>query len=301
MQKDAAAKAAPESSKGTALGQLLDLFQLEHVKPDHYVGQSLDLGFRNLFGGHILGQALVAAGNTCEQRNAHSLHAYFIRGGDARAPVHYNVDRLRDGNSFSVRRVTASQAGKAILILSSSFQADEEGFEHQIDMPDVPPPESLTDVFRQTRPAPELKSSGAQKPIRPDLAIEIRPVDPVDPKHPEKKAPVQYIWFRADGPVPDNQALQKCLLAYASDFNLLSTCMRPHGVTHAQPDMMTASLDHAMWFYRDFRMDDWLLYASDSPTSGHARGFNRGNVFRRDGTLVACVTQEGLIRKIDQR
>lgn len=278
-------------SEGAALVELLRLFELEYVEPDHYIGQSLDLGFRNLFGGHILGQALVAAGNTCIERNAHSLHAYFIRGGDPLAPIHYHVDRIRDGNSFSVRRVTASQGDKAILILSSSFQIAEAGFEHQVTMPDVPPPESL----------PELISSEPTGIVTRDLAIELRPIDPVDPFKPEKSTPNQYVWFRAAGQVPDNTALQKCLLAYASDFGLLGTCLRPHGATYYQPDMVTASLDHAMWFYRDFQIDDWLLYACESPTTGHARGLNHGNIFSRDGKLVACVAQEGLIRRVQSK
>lgn len=280
----AAATQPPDTISATPLARLLRVFELERVGIDHYIGQSLDLGFRNLFGGHILGQALVAAGNTCDARNAHSLHAYFIRGGNAHAPIDYTVDRIRDGNSFSVRRVTASQGGQAILILSSSFQTDEEGFEHQFAMPDVAPPESL-----------EPNISG-------DLAIDIRPTDPVDRYQPIKKAPVQHIWFRANGTVPSNPMVQKCLLAYASDFSLLSTCLRPHGLSYYQPNMVTASLDHAMWFYRDFRIDDWLLYACDSPTTGHARGLNRGNIFSRDGKLVASVTQEGLVRqKVDRQ
>ncbi len=301
MQKDAPAPAMPAPNQGKALGQLLDLFELEYVKPDHYLGQSLDLGFRNLFGGHILGQALVAAGNTCDQRDAHSLHAYFIRGGDPRAPVHYNVDRIRDGSSFSVRRVTASQGENAILILSTSFQAQEQGFEHQIDMPDVPPPESLASDRYGVSLIPGRPASGSDDPFATDRAIEIRSIDPVDHGHPEKKAPTQYAWFRAVGQVPDVRALQKCLLAYASDFGLLGTCMRPHGVTYYQSGMVIASLDHAMWFYRDFRIDEWLLYACESPTAGHARGLNHGNIFRRDGTLVACVSQEGLIRHVGER
>lgn len=280
MQEHTTTPLAADHDSPTPLTKLLGLFALEHIKTDQYVGQSLDLGFRNLFGGHILGQALVAAGNTCDARSAHSLHAYFIRGGNPHAPIDYTVDRIRDGNSFSVRRVTASQGGQAILILSSSFQVDEQGFEHQFVMPDVPPPESLTPIFTS------------------DLAIDIRPVDPVDRYQPRKKDPVQNIWFRANGGVPNNPALQKCLLAYASDFSLLSTCLRPHGLTYHQPNMVTASLDHAMWFYRDFRVDDWLLYACDSPTSGNARGLNRGNIFSRDGKLVASVTQEGLIRQL---
>lgn len=291
------------SSKGndsTALGQLLALFALDSVQPDHYIGQALDLGFRNLFGGHILGQALVAAANTCEPlRKAHSLHAYFLRGGDPHAPIDYHVDRIRDGNSFSVRRVTASQSGKAILILSTSFQIDEEGFTHQMAMPDVPPPESLASVVNRSKPATEHRALTSERQAAPDLAFEIRPVDPVDPYHPEKRPPVQYAWFRAAGQVPEDSALQKSLLAYASDFGLLGTCLRPHGVTYYQPDMVTASLDHAMWFYRDFRIDDWLLYACDSPTAGHARGLNHGYIFNRAGQLVACTAQEGLIRQLD--
>ena len=283
MQKHTTTTDLPAPDNPAALAQLLRLFVLEQVKPDQYLGQSLDLGFRNLFGGHILGQALVAAGNTCEARNAHSLHAYFIRGGNPHAPIDYTVDRVRDGNSFSVRRVIASQGDQAILILSASFQTDEDGFEHQFDMPDVAPPESL---------APNFTS---------DLAIDIRPVDPVDRYEPVKKAPVQHIWFRANGAVPNNPVLQRCLLAYASDFSLLSTCLRPHGLTYYQPNMVTASLDHAMWFYRDFQIDDWLLYACDSPTTGHARGLNRGNIFSRDGKLVASVTQEGLVRQLVDR
>ena len=283
MQEYTTEATGAAEDRPSPLTKLLGLFALEQVSTDHYVGQSLDLGFRNLFGGHILGQALVAATNTCDDRSAHSLHAYFIRGGNPHAVIDYTVDRIRDGNSFSVRRVTASQGGQAILILSSSFQTDEAGLEHQFDMPDVPPPESL------------------EANITSDLAIDIRPVDPVDRHQPTKKDPHQHIWFRANGAVPPHPALQKCLLAYASDFSLLSTCLRPHGLTYYQPDMVTASLDHAMWFYRGFKIDDWLLYACDSPTSGHARGLNRGNIFSRDGKLVASVTQEGLVRQVGER
>jgi acyl-CoA thioesterase-2 len=284
----------------TPLEQLLQLFTLEPVAPDHFIGQSLDLGFRNLFGGHILGQALVAAGNTCEQRSAHSLHAYFIRGGDPLAPIHYNVEHIRDGGTFSVRRVVASQSDKPILILSSSFQSDEEGFEHQATMPDVPPPESLAPVVKSQPPDPEPVGAQTGGSNMPDLAIEIRPISPIDRYHPHKTEPTQSVWFRAAGPVVGNPALHRSLLAYASDFSLLGTCLRPHGMTYYQPDMVIASLDHAMWFYRDFRIDDWLLYACESPVAGHARGLNHGNIFSRDGKLVACVTQEGLIRRVQK-
>jgi acyl-CoA thioesterase-2 len=279
-----------------ALPHLLTLFDLAAEGGDLFVGQSLDLGFRNLFGGHILGQSLMAAGFTCGQRRAHSLHAYFLRGGDAQHPVHYQVDRIRDGNSFSVRRVTASQHGKSILILSASFQVDEPGFEHQLAMPAVPPPEELETFVEMTRPQPPGVAS--DRKITSARAIEIRPVPASALRDAARGGePTQAVWMRAGGSVSDDPALHASLLAYASDFALLSTAMLPHGVNYYSPDMVMASLDHAMWFYREFRIDDWLLYAMDSPAAGHSRGLSRGNIFRRDGTLVACVAQEGLMRK----
>ncbi len=277
----------PESRD--ALAHLLGLFDLQPSQPDGYIGQSLDLGFRNLFGGHILGQSLMAAGLTCGERRAHSLHAYFLRGGNAQQPVHYQVDRIRDGGSFSVRRVTASQEGKPILILSTSFQIDEPGFEHQLAMPDVPPPDGLQPFLEISRPRADAVSSGRE--ITSARAIEIRPVPRA-----RSDEPTQHMWMRAAGPVPDGAALHRSLLAYASDFALLSTAMLPHGVGYYTPGIVMASLDHAMWFYGDFRVDDWLLYAMDSPAAAGARGLARGNIFRRDGALVACVAQEGLMR-----
>jgi acyl-CoA thioesterase-2 len=277
-----------------ALPHLLALFDLESAGADLFIGQSLDLGFRNLFGGHILGQSLQAAALTCGDRRAHSLHGYFLRGGDAQHPVHYQVDRIRDGNSFSVRRVTASQHGKAILILSTSFQVDEPGFEHQVAMPEVPAPEGLKTFVELARPQP---STGGDRKITSARAIEIRPV-PAGALRAGAGAgePAQAVWLRARGEVGDDPSLQRSLLAYASDFALLSTAMLPHGVGYYTPGMVMASLDHAMWFYRDVRIDDWLLYVMDSPAAGHARGLARGNVFSRDGKLVACVAQEGLMR-----
>jgi len=277
-----------------ALAHLLGLFDLAPSQPDGYIGQSLDLGFRNLFGGHILGQSLMAAGLTCGDRRAHSLHAYFLRGGDAQHPVHYQVDRIRDGGSFSVRRVTASQHGKTILILSTSFQADEPGFEHQLAMPDVPPPDGLPTFESLTRPRPDIADS--DRTITRARAIDIRLVPRAALHGNEADGPSQCLWLRAAGPVPDSVALHRSLLAYASDFALLSTAMLPHGVGYYTPGMVMASLDHAMWFYGDLRIDEWLLYAMDSPAAASARGLARGNIFRRDGTLVACVAQEGLMR-----
>lgn len=279
---------------------LLDLMKLQTIGPDRYLGQSQDLGFKNLFGGHVLGQSLVAAANTCEGVDVHSLHAYFIRAGSTQLPIEYQVDRIRDGKSFSVRRVTAIQDNAPILILSSSFQAAETGFDHQMEMPQVPPPESLVSELEMARSVKDLIPASIREQFTCDRPIEIRQVEPVNPFNPQKTPPVRYAWFRTVSAMPADATLNKCLLAYASDFGLLATCMRPHGVTFYQPDMMTASLDHAMWFYRPFRMDEWLLYASDSPTAANGRGFNRGNIFDRQGRLVACVAQEGLIRQLSK-
>ena len=283
-----------------SLTNLLNLLTLEPIGTDRYLGQSQDLGFRNLFGGHVLGQSLVAATNSCDGLGVHSLHAYFIRAGNTQSPIEYQVDRIRDGRSFSVRRIRAIQDNSPILIMSASFQAPESGFEHQIEMPDVPPPESLQSELELARAVKDLIPERIREQFTSDRPIEIRQVDPVNPFKPEKKSPERYAWFRAVGTMPNSPTLNKCLLAYASDFGLMATCMRPHGVTFYQPDMMTASLDHAMWFYREFRMDEWLLYASDSPSAAHGRGFNRGNIFNQKGELVACVAQEGLFRQLTE-
>ena len=284
----------------SVLDELLGLLTLESDQPDLYVGQSQDLGFRRLFGGHVLGQALVAATNTCDHRNVHSLHAYFIRSGDAYAPIRYRVERIRDGKSFSVRQVTATQHDKPILIMSASLQVDENGYAHQTAMPEVPPPESLVSEVERARAVADRIPEKIRQQFIGDRPIEIRRVDPVNPFAPIKKLPVSYAWFRAVGTMPADRTLNQCLLAYASDFGLLATSLRPHGITYFQRNLMTASLDHAMWFYRDFRMDDWLLYACDSPVAANARGFSRGNIFTRDGKLVACVAQEGLVRQLDE-
>jgi acyl-CoA thioesterase-2 len=280
------------------LSDLLRLLTLEPLDTDSYLGQSQDLGFRNLFGGQVLGQALVAATNSCDHRGVHSLHAYFVRAGKVDTPIRYDVVRIRDGGTFSVRQVTAVQNEQPILVMSASFQSAEPGFDHQIEMPEVAPPESLVSDLEMARGVKERIPSRIREQFTCDRPIEIRQIEPVNPFRPEKMPPLRYAWFRTTGAMPADPTLNKCLLAYASDFGLMSTCMRPHGVTYFQRDMLTASLDHAMWFYRDFRMDDWLLYACDSPTAAHARGLNRGNIFTRDGKLVACVTQEGLFRQL---
>jgi acyl-CoA thioesterase-2 len=280
------------------LDDLVDLLSLESIEENLFRGRSQDLGFRQLYGGQVLGQSLSAASQTVEEaRHVHSLHGYFLRPGDASMPVVYSVDRVRDGGSFSTRRVTAIQKGKPIFTCSASFQYDEEGFEHQAQMPDVVGPENLaTEVELASTMADRLPERIRDK-VLCAKPIEIRPVTERDPYNPRPGDPVKYVWFRADGTLPETPALHKYLLAYASDFGLLTTSLMPHGKSVWQRDMQIASLDHSLWFHRNLRADQWLLYATDSPWAGNARGFNRGSIFNRAGQLVASSTQEGLIRQ----
>lgn len=279
------------------LGELLNLLKLEKIEENIFRGQSQDLGFRSVFGGQVLGQALSAAYQTVpEYRRAHSLHAYFLRSGDARKPIVYNVDCIRDGKSFTTRRVVAIQKGRAIFSMSASFQIDEPGFDHQDAAPAVPGPEGIESdlefALRYQDRIPEFMRDKilCKKPI------EMRPVNPVNPFAPEKREPVRYTWFRAIDRMPDDPAIHQYLLAYASDFGLVITALYPHGHSYWEPNMQVASLDHAMWFYRDFRIDDWLLYVMKSPNACKARGLASGRIYTRDGRLVASVVQEGLIR-----
>ena len=255
------------------------------------------MGFRQLFGGQVLGQSLSAMSQTVEDaRHVHSMHGYFLRPGDASLPVVYQVDRVRDGGSFSTRRVTAIQKGQPIFTSSASFQYDEGGFEHQIPMPDVVGPENLPSELDMIRQRADLIPESMREKLLCAKPIEFRPVVGEDPFNPKISDPIKYVWFRADGTLPDTPALHKYLLAYASDFGLLTTSLLPHGKGVWQKDMQVASLDHALWFHADLRADDWLLYAMDSPWAGNSRGFSRGSVYNRAGQLVASVTQEGLIR-----
>jgi len=280
------------------LDDLVDLLSLEAIEENLFRGRSQDLGFRQLYGGQVLGQSLSAASQTVEEaRHVHSLHGYFLRPGDATMPVVYSVDRVRDGGSFSTRRVTAIQKGQPIFTCSASFQYDEEGFEHQTQMPNVVGPENLpSEVELAQRMADRLPESIRDKMLcaKP---IEMRPVTEEDPFNPKVGDPVKYIWFRADGNLPDVPALHKYMLAYASDFGLLTTSLLPHGKSVWQKDMQVASLDHALWFHGNLRADEWLLYAMDSPWAGNARGFSRGNIYNQAGQLVASSCQEGLIRQ----
>ncbi len=279
------------------LQDLLKHLTLERLEENLYRGQSRDIGSPNVYGGQVLGQALFAASQTVAERAVHSLHAYFLRPGNKQEPIVYEVDRIRDGRSYTTRRGVAIQRGKPIFNMSASFKTAEEGIEHQCEMPKVPGPEGLPNMTELGKQALAEIPEKLSRFLQWQRPIEFRPVQPVHPLHPEPSPPVRDIWIRADGVLPDDPALHKVLLAYTSDYSLLATALLPHGLTFSQSTIRAASLDHAMWFHRDFRMDEWLLYSMDSPSTSHGRGFSRGNLFTRDGKLVASVAQEGMIRK----
>jgi len=278
------------------LADLLELLKLEQLEVNLFRGASRDIGRPQVFGGQVLGQALSAAAATVEARIVHSLHAYFLRRGDCNAPIVYEVDRSLDGHSFSNRRVVAIQNGEQIFNMTASFQVPEVGFDHQIDMPRVPPPEALTDA---TGPPPELLARLPERARRFfDLPrpFEFRLAQPIDYLHPQPGPPLRQLWFRAVGALPDDEMLHRRLLAYVSDFFLLDTANLPHAASILEPTLVMASIDHAMWFHRPLRVDDWLLYDIESPSASGARGFATGSIFARDGRLVASAAQEGLIR-----
>lgn len=278
------------------VAELVDVLDLEAIEENLFRGQnSADASFR-LFGGQVIAQALVAASRTVtDERPPHSLHAYFMRPGAIDVPVVYQVWRDRDGSSFSTRRVVAIQNGKPIFNMAASFQIVEEGCEHQFDMPDVPDPETLQSESEWRRSfANEIPERHREHFVR-ERPIDFRRVDQAEPGE-EGREPRQNVWFRAQAPLPDDPALHRCLLAYASDMTLLSTCQRPHGLKWFSGEVQVASLDHALWFHADARADEWLLYVQDSPWAGGARGLNRGLIYNRAGKLVASVAQEGLIR-----
>lgn len=279
------------------LDTLVSLLDMETLETHLFRGASQDLGFRQLFGGQVLGQALSAASKTVDSdRQANSLHGYFLRPGDPNKPVIYQVEAVRDGATFCTRRVMAIQNGRPIFTCSASFHIREEGFHHQAQMPDVPMPEELMCDSDLTVELSRMLNDEKRLKMLRDKPIETRAVQVLDPLNPAKTAPVKQVWFKAAGPLPDCPALHRYLLAYTSDFSLLTTSLLPHGATIWQPQMQVASLDHAIWFHDEVRMDEWLLYSMDSPWSGSARGFARGSIFTRDGRLVASVAQEGLVR-----
>ena len=261
------------------MDDLLQLLKLERIEDNIFRGESRDIGSAQVFGGQVLGQALCAANKTVEKRQAHSLHAYFLRRGDMDAPIIYDVDRARDGGSFSVRRVVAIQHGRPIFNLAASFQKPEEGLEHQIEMPDVDGPDGLPDL---SEVAPKILKKIPEKIHRyltTKRAFEFRPVQAMDLLNPDPIAPTKCIWIRAVCELPVDTCLHQNLLAYVSDYGLLSTATLPHGLSFGQGRLMMASLDHALWFHRQVKIDDWLLYEMESPNSSSARGFARGQFF----------------------
>ena len=278
------------------IADLMSLLELEPLEVNLFRGESRDIGSPQVFGGQVLGQALTAASRTVEGRIVHSLHAYFLRRGDFNAPIVYEVDRSRDGHSFSNRRVVAIQHGEQIFNMTASFQVMESGLEHQIAMPQVPAPESLPESSHVPAELLERLPERMRRMLATPRPFEFRSVQPVDHLQPRRIAPARQVWFRAVGAVPDDETLNRCLLAYVSDFYLLETATLPHGVSALSGKAIVASIDHAMWFHRPLRVDDWLLYAVDSPSASGARGFARANVFARDGRLVASTAQEGLVR-----
>jgi len=280
------------------LQQLLDLLTLETIEQGIYRGQSQDLGFRALFGGQVMGQALSAAQETVsEERFVHSLHSYFLRPGDATKPVVYEVENIRDGKSFSTRRVQAIQNGKAIFYLTASFQHEELGIEHQDKMPTVKRPEQCQSLLQfitehqQLLPEPLKQKFLAEKPI------EIRPVEQYNWFQPEAMPPVCHMWIKANGELPDHLGIHRYMLAYTSDYHFLPTALLPHGLSHFNANLQIATIDHAMWFHRPFRFDDWLLYSITSPSASNGRGLVQGQIFNQQGQLVASTMQEGVIRQ----
>ncbi|MGQ0647920.1 MAG: acyl-CoA thioesterase II [Gemmatimonadaceae bacterium] len=278
--------------------QLLTLLDLEPLEVNIYRGQNRDLGSGRVFGGQVFAQALVAARRTVDDpREAHSVHGYFILPGDLASPIVYFVDRLRDGKSFTTRRVTAIQHGQAIFNLSASFHRREEGREHQTAMPDVPPPEDLAPELQLIREMADRIPEPLRTVLTQDRPLDFRPVDPVDPFKPAPpRAPVRHLWFRAISSLPADTLIHQAVLAYASDYGLLTTALQPHGLSFRSRGLQMASLDHSLWLHREFRVDEWLLYSIDSPVAAGARGFTRGTIYTRDGRLVASVAQEGLMR-----
>lgn len=277
---------------------LLDLLDLEPLEVNIYRGRNRDLGSGRVFGGQVFAQALVAARRTVDEgREAHSVHGYFILPGDLEAPIVFFVDRLRDGKSFTTRRVTAIQHGQAIFNLSASFHVAEPGHEHQDQMPDVPPPESLSPELDLIREMADRIPEPLRTVLTQDRPVDFRPVNPIDPFAPGvPHEPVRHVWFKTVNALPDETLLHQAVLAYVSDYGLITTALQPHGLTFRSRGLQMASLDHSLWLHRAFRVDDWLLYAMDSPVAAGARGFARGRIYTRNGVLVASVAQEGLMR-----
>jgi acyl-CoA thioesterase-2 len=287
----------PRSRMAGAVQDLLSILDLEQLEHNLFRGRSPQVGWQRVFGGQVIGQALVAACRTVEGRNPHSLHAYFLLPGDPKVPIIYDVDRIRDGRSFTTRRVVAIQHGRAIFSMSASFHVEEPGFDHAAKMPDVPMPEALPGEAEVKAGVMPLMPEVVRAYYERERPIELRPVEFERYRSREPMEPKFNVWIRTTGPLSDDPAVHRCVLAYASDLTLLDASMIAHGRTVFERSVQAASLDHALWFHRPFRADDWLLYSQDSPSAAGARGFSRGLIFTRDGKLVASVAQEGLIRE----
>jgi acyl-CoA thioesterase-2 len=287
---------AMTQTTSTAVAELLTILDLEKIEENIFRGRSPEVGWQRVFGGLVVAQALVASARTVEGRAPHSLHGYFLLPGDPLAPIVYEVDRLRDGKSFTTRRCNAIQHGRAIFSLSASFQIDEQGLEHAVAMPDVPLPETLPSEAEMMEKFGSIMPDPVRRWFASDRPIETRPVDPSRYVRHDPGAPVQDVWLRAAGPLPDDPAIHRAVLAYLSDMTLLDTALIAHGHNVFDSRLQIASLDHALWFHRPFRADEWLLYVQDSPNSSGARGLTRGLLFSRDGRLIASAMQEGLMR-----
>ena len=264
------------------LQTVIELLDLDYIEQNHYLATSPNEGWQRVYGGQVIGQALVAASRTVEEeRHAHSLHGYFLRAGDTSIPILYKVDRIRDGRSFTTRRVVAIQRGRPIFSMSISFQLDEEGLSHQFPMPEAPAPDALMDENEIRQEQSKSWPAEFQENYSNSSAIQVRPVDPLDLMHPVAKEGQQMVWMKTRERLPDDQRLHQCALAYLSDWSLLDTATLPHAISFLQDNVQMASLDHAMWFHRPFRADEWLLYVQDSPSASGARGFNRGLIYNQ--------------------
>ena len=278
------------------LADLLHLLELERIEDHIFRGESRDLGGERVFGGQVLGQALTAASYTVEGREVHSLHAYFLVPGDVAAPIVYEVEVARDGKSFSNRRVVAIQHGRAIFNMTASFQVPEQGLDHSVPMPKVPGPDGVPDVRELTPDLLDRIPEKMRRFLTHDRPFEFRPIEPVHVVAPPRADPRRHIWIKTVDKLPDDPHLHRNVLAYVSDYQLVATATLPHGIHFAEGNVQLASIDHAMWFHRPFRADEWLLYAMESPNASGGKGFALGRFFTRDGTLVASTAQEGVVR-----
>ena len=285
----------------SGLHDVISLLELERIDDNIFRGESRDIGAPQVFGGQIVGQALSAAHQTVDDRRPHSLHAYFLRPGDFHHPVIYQVERARDGQTYSNRRVVAIQHGRPILNMTASFHTDEPAWDHQAEMPSVPGPEGLQNSTELGRAAAEHAPEKMRRLLMHSPPFEFRPVEPPKFLEPSPRPAAKHVWMKAWEPLPEDEALHRHLLTYVSDYELLGTATFPHELDFRSRRVQMASLDHALWFHRPCRVDDWLLYACDSPNSFGGRGFSRGQIFTQKGELVASVAQEGVIRPRPKR